>query len=409
MEDSKKPKMEEIKKQMTELSFKEKEDKTFKFWSTQPMLSINDKVDGEFGPIDTPKTVDDVSKAPIAVGKHYEWVAMDVTKDEEMAEIYELLTHHYVEDDDNMFRFDYSRDFLLWALTPPGYKPDWHVGLRQKHNGKLVAFITGIPVHMRVYEETMPMAEINFLCIHRNLRSKRLAPRMIQEVTRRVNLCNIWQAVYTAGVVLPRPVAQCRYYHRSINPKKLVEIKFCGLGPRMTINRLVRLNKLPEKPSIPLRPMTSDDVAQVTEMLNKKLESTAMAQCFTEEEVNHWLVTRAGVIDSWVHEVEGKIVDFISYYHLPSSVLNNPRHNKLNAVYLYYHFAGSIPLKQLLKDALILANNNGCDVFNALDLMENKPCFEELRFGAGDGELQYYIYNWKCPQMKPEGVGLVLL
>jgi glycylpeptide N-tetradecanoyltransferase len=43
-----------------------------------------------------------------------------------------LLTNNYVEDDDNTFRFDYSREFLRWALTPPGYQPKWLVGVRDK-------------------------------------------------------------------------------------------------------------------------------------------------------------------------------------------------------------------------------------------------------------------------------------
>ena len=29
-----------------------------------------------------------------------------------------------------MFRFDYSPAFLRWALSPPGFKPEWHVGVR---------------------------------------------------------------------------------------------------------------------------------------------------------------------------------------------------------------------------------------------------------------------------------------
>lgn len=33
---------------------------------------------------------------------------------------------------------------------------------------------------------------------------------LLQEITRRVNLQDIWQAAYTAGIVLPKPVAQCR-------------------------------------------------------------------------------------------------------------------------------------------------------------------------------------------------------
>jgi glycylpeptide N-tetradecanoyltransferase len=49
------------------------------------------------------------------------------------------------------------------------------------------------------------------------------------------------------------------------------------------------------------------------------------------------------------------------------------------------------------------------DVFNALDLMENGAHFSDLKFGIGDGHLQYYLYNYKCPKLAPDEVGLVLL
>lgn len=66
-----------------------------------------------------------------------------------------------------------------------------------------------------------------------------------------------------------------------------------------------------------------------------------------------------------------------------------------------------------MKICLILFNNvffkNDFDVFNALDLMDNKEFLEKLKFGVGDGNLQYYIYNWKCPQMNPEKVNIPYL
>jgi hypothetical protein len=121
-------------------------------------------------------------------------------------------------------RFDYSVPFLQWALTQPDYLADWHVGVRNTKTGALMGCITAVPVNIRVYDQTRPMAEINFLCVHKKLRTKRLAPVLIKEITRRVNLTDRWQAVYTAGVVLPKPVGRCRYYHRSLNPKKLIEV-----------------------------------------------------------------------------------------------------------------------------------------------------------------------------------------
>jgi glycylpeptide N-tetradecanoyltransferase len=62
---------------------------------------------------------------------------------QEIKEVYTLLTNNYVEDDDNMFRFDYSKEFLRWALKLPGYLKQWHIGVRAKTSKKLVAFISG--------------------------------------------------------------------------------------------------------------------------------------------------------------------------------------------------------------------------------------------------------------------------
>ena len=62
-----------------------------------------------------------------------------------------------------------------------------------------------------------------------------------------------------------------------------------------------------------------------------------------------------------------------------------------------------------MKDLLILSKKTKVDVFNLLDVMDNKEILEELKFGIGDGELQYYLYNWACPEMTPKDVGIVLL
>jgi glycylpeptide N-tetradecanoyltransferase len=56
-----------------------------------------------------------------------------------------------------------------------------------------------------------------------------------------------------------------------------------------------------------------------------------------------------------------------------------------------------------------MAKQEGFDVFNALDLMENHAIFEPLKFGIGDGLLHYYLYNWQTGVMKPSEVGLILL
>lgn len=123
-----------------------------------------------------------------------------------------------------MFRFKYSIAFLKWALTPPDYIKEWIVGVRVIKNKKLVGFISGIPLQIIANGKNIRMAEINFLCVHKKLRSKRLAPVLIKEVTRRINLKGIWQAIYTVGKYIPTPFSETLYYHRSLNIKKLIDV-----------------------------------------------------------------------------------------------------------------------------------------------------------------------------------------
>ena len=42
--------------------------------------------------------------------------------------------------------------------------------------------------------------------------------------------------------------------------------------------------------------------------------------------------------------------------------------------------------------------------------MDNATVFEDLHFQIGDGNLNYYMYNWimKCKKIQPQELGVVL-
>jgi len=388
-----------------------------KFWSKQPVPQSADeakKLDKDAGrAIDVEKDpVNDIMQTPYKLPDGFEWSDINVGNDDELEQVYCLLRDHYVEDDDNMFRFNYSKNFLKWALQPPGYKHEWHLGVRVAESKKLVGFITAIPVLINVYNRQIHMVEINFLCVFNRLRSKRLAPVLIKEITRRANVNNIFQAVYTAGVTIPTPIASCRYYHRSLNPKKLIEIKFSHLKPRMTMTRTIKLYKLPDTTQVPgIRPLEEKDVSAAQSLLMNYLCKFDLYMNFTEEEFRHWFLPIEDVIYSYVVEdpETNQITDLVSFYSLPSTVINNEKYPTLKAAYSFYNVSTKTNLKLLMKDSLILARNNGFDVFNCLDIHDNKEFLQDLKFGVGDGFLQYYLYNWLAKTMEPPQVGMVLL
>ncbi|KAH0659090.1 hypothetical protein KY290_028630 [Solanum tuberosum] len=389
--------------------------KRHKFWETQPVGQFKDLGDASLpeGPIEPPTPLTEVKHEPYNLPSPYEWTTCDLDSEDMCSEVYLLLTNNYVEDDENMFRFNYSKEFLRWALHPPGYYKSWHIGVRVKTSKKLVAFITGVPAKIRARDTVVVMAEINFLCVHKKLRSKRLAPVMIKEVTRRVHLENIWQAAYTAGVVLPTPVSTCQYWHRSLNPKKLIDVGFSRLGARMTMSRTIKLYKLPDQTVTPgFRKMEPHDVPAVTRLLRDYLKQFVVAPDFDENDVEHWLLPKEGVVDSYLVESpeSHEITDFCSFYTLPSSILGNQNYSTLKAAYSYYNVSTKTPWIQLMNDALIVAKKKDFDVFNALDVMHNETFLKELKFGPGDGQLHYYLYNYRIKHvLRPSELGLVLL
>lgn len=128
-----------------------------------------------------------------------------------------------------------------------------------------------------------------------------------------------------------------RYWHRSLNPRKLVEVKFSHLSRNMTLQRTMKLYRLPDVKllillvagvccSLPrhhltqafsllpfapikstktpgLRPMERRDIPQVTELLQKYLKRFQLAPTMGEQEVAHWFLPQDNIIDTYVVEV----------------------------------------------------------------------------------------------------------
>ncbi|KAI8903717.1 acyl-CoA N-acyltransferase [Gorgonomyces haynaldii] len=266
---------------------------------------------------------------------------MDIDAPEQLESIYILLLEKYVEDDTET------------ALKPPGFNHQWHLGVRVVSNKKLVGFIAGIPVDLKIRGNKQHLVKINYLCVHKRLRSKRMAPVSTKEITRRVNLTGTFQALYTAVSLLPKLFTKCQYFHRSLNPEKLA-------------------------PLSGLRPMQVKDAKPVQQLLHQYLEQFAVTPQFSEEDVQHWLLPRDGVIYSYIIEEEGQITDSHLFYYAPKGLGKDMDR-----------------LELLIRSVLWVADNHGFNVFNCSDMMHNMSFASSCHFEAGDGTLHYYLYNYR--------------
>lgn len=64
--------------------------------------------------IEAPVPKDKLRQEPYYLPPGYKWCNVNIKDDAELTELYELLRDNYVEDDESMFRFDYSKEFFKW-------------------------------------------------------------------------------------------------------------------------------------------------------------------------------------------------------------------------------------------------------------------------------------------------------
>ena len=113
-----------------------------------------------------------------------------------------------------------------------------------------------------------------------------------------------------------------------------------------------------------------------------------------------------------VQDETGKVTDFISFYALNSQVLNHEVHKEINAAYAFYNFAKDNDkerMKALIKDLLIIAKQEGFDVFNMTEVLNHGCIQTDLMFKQGDGRLAHYFYNYRIQSIKASDIGIVLV
>ena len=161
--------------------------------------------------------------------------------------------------------------------------------------------------------------------------------------------------------------------------------------------------------------MIEADIPAVAFALNKHLSENYKVHIhFTEEEVRHFLLPQEGVVSSYLvmNAQSGEVTDFISYYTLNSSVLQDTQHDKIYAAYAYYNFVEGNDherMHSMMRDALILAKQAQFDVFNMTEVLKHGLVKQDLMFKPGDGRLAHYLYNWRIKSIQSKDIGIVLV
>lgn len=375
------------------------------FWKTQPVVETTIIPESDFGPISIP-TVEKIKTESYNLPLGFEFHTLNLDDMDELISVQDFLNSNYLESDDENMRFAYSTESIKWIVQCPNYYPELFVCVRTTNNKKIIATIFGIPVNAKIYDKVIPQIEINLLCVSKKFRTKRLAPVMIKEVTRRTNLRGIFQAVYTTGLDLPNKLSTLQYMHRVINVKKMSSIGFFSVSDD-TISIYEKLYKV-QLPKLDydysVSPIELSDVDICLNKLNESLAKYKLTHVFDKESFTHYFMSKPNVVYTWVIKKAGLITDMISFYIIDNIVEKNYAYSEYKAGYLYYYFNSSLKLDQLINIGLNYGKDVGIDVFNILKMFDLQSIITDCKFAEGNGYLNYYLYNYKCNPMREDEI-----
>ena len=289
-----------------------------------------------------------------------------------------------------------------------------------KNKKKIIGFISAIPTKLSINNNEIKMAKVCFLCVKKEFRKKRLTPVLIKEITRRINLKNIWQGIYKTFAYLPKAFTKSQYFYRVINLKKLLDVQYTYLpNNKMSLGNALKKYDLPDEPKISgFRKMEAKDLEQIYNLILLRNKKYKIYEILDIKEVEHWLLPRNNIVYTFVLEdEEHKITDFCSFYSIQRTILNqnkigentSNKYKKINFAYELINFNTSISMKELLRSAVILAKQNGFDAYHCIDYKENSDNFKELLFMEKIGKMKYYLYNFVVPETSIDDFSMIFI
>ena len=392
------------------------------FWGKQPVPQSEKNVIKAGPLLISDKQI--ISNHFARLPENFQWSSFDVFDEKDLSELTDFLAENYISSEDQKFRLIYHKEFLQWALTPPGYKRKWHISIRD--GNKLIAFISCIPATISSTDIHDLIPLVNFLCVHKEYRSKRLTPFLITETVRQVDLTNITryhpaQFLYTVNTALPTKICNTNFFYRPLNIKKLMNSGF--LTSELEISNIYELFPtltIQNKDSVNWQPLTTSYLKQTHQHLQNHLNKYTLHIDFSEKEFLHWFWDRKhnfsdiisvgeketinyltnntlkSPVRCWVNIVNKEIIGFFSYY-----VLNS---ENIKIAYVFYH---TLNLTEAIQE-VFTKNHDNVDIIAILNIANRESTIQDLNFYMGDkkSSLNYHFYNWETPPIHPNQINL---
>lgn len=325
-----------------------------------------------------------------------------INMEENIDNIILLLNNNYVEGKTDNYRYVYSKEFITWYLN---IYPSSVMGIYD--NNMLIAMITGRIVPTILNNTMKHIAEISFMCVHRDYRNKKLCPLLISAIENKMREMGADDALFSTHHNMGKPLSHGGINHmlRVINPRKLVSVGY--LRCDTTIEKLeyhYRVEPVKNK-NKRLERITENNIELAFELYKKWYGKMTIHTNYTLELFKQVILSN-NIIGYLLYDRDIAI-DMISYYIIPSNVTR--RNVLMNDGYIY-HYTNNSNCMHKMMSLLLFNEKDNIDtlcIMNTMGLDIND--FEDLKFVPTTSDYNYYLFKNKEITIDQSKIGVMLL
>jgi glycylpeptide N-tetradecanoyltransferase len=311
-----------------------------------------------------------------------------------------LLNNNYVQSKTDNYKYVYSKEFITWYLN---IYPSSIMGIYD--NNMLVAMITGRIVPTMLNNVEKQIAEISFLCVHRDYRNKKLCPLLISTIEAKMMEMGADEAIFSTHYNMGKPLCGINHMLRVINPRKLVSVGY--LRCDTTIEKLeyhYRVEPVKNK-NKRLERITENNIELAFELYKKWYSNMTIHTNYTLELFKQVILSN-NIIGYLLYDRDN-VIDMISYYIIPSNVTR--RNILMNDGYIYHYTNNSNCMHKMIS-LLLFNEKDNIDTLCIMNTMGlDKNDFEDLKFVPTTSDYNYYLFKNKEITIDQSKMGVMLL
>lgn len=340
----------------------------------------------------------------------------ELLTNQKLNEIVVFINNNYISGgDDNDFKYIYTFDLLKLYC-----KDAVILEFYPKNNTKIVGYIVGKRTKMLCFNKCSEFLEVNFLCLTTNLRNLKLAPFMINCLTKEsiINY-DIGIAHYTINSPIKSPYfSKKKFYHRMINIDNLIKCKFLNDDSDSNGKNILKkvYNTFDYQETFDTE-YNDDCVILIKNSKQIHVESRIynlykeyakntydIYQEMSLEELNE-ILDNKDFYNFLITDGQDATIAFISFFRLDTNT-NNGTYK--NGFYYKMFFRDN----NVIKDSLEFINeyiykNNIFDVITFADHFDIN--FKQMKCVEGTGELKYYLFNYNFTKINNHKNGLITI